>query len=92
MDTDPLLDLENKNYMYVPDEYLDSVKHKHRKPGKWSKFYFYRNRTKTEVSLDNIKSDFEITSSLEYQNRFLYYQAILKLHLVWNTNKIYFIN
>ncbi len=72
MDTDPLLDLENKNYMYVPDEYLDSVKHKHRKPGKWSKFYFYRNRTKTEVSIDNIKSDFEITSSLEYQQDIFY--------------------
>ena len=72
MDTDPLLNLENKNYMYVPDEYLDASRHKHRKPGNWSKFYFYKNRTKTDISPDDIKCDYEVTSSLEYQQDIFY--------------------
>ena len=72
MDTDPLLNLENKNYMYVPDEYLDAARHKHRKPGNWSKFYFYKNRSKTAVSPDDIKCDYEVTSSLEYQQDIFY--------------------
>ena len=72
MDTDPLLNLENKNYMYVPDEYLDASRHKHRKPGNWSKFYFYKNLEKTQVSPKDIKCDYEVTSSLEYQQDIFY--------------------
>ena len=72
METDPLLKLEYKNYMYVPEEYLVASRHKHRAPGNWSKFYFYRNRSKTVVLPENIKCDFEVTSSLEYQQDIFY--------------------
>tara|TARA_Y100001963_G_scaffold157069_1_gene252259 strand:+ start:1694 stop:2119 length:426 start_codon:yes stop_codon:yes gene_type:complete len=56
----------NKESYHVPDNLKTAVKSKHRNPKNWTKFYWYRDRTRTEVKADKVKEDKVITSRLDY--------------------------
>ena len=51
--------------------------HKHRLPDEWVSLWFYKNRKKTEIENENLKSDKEITSKLEYNINTFYKMTAL---------------
>ena len=49
----------------------------HRTTEGWSKLYFYRDRKRIEIEKDNIKTDKEITSELDYNKKTFYKISIM---------------
>lgn len=57
--------------IYIPNE-LFHTKRKHRKKDKWVRLWFFKDRRRIPISKDDISSDTEITSKLEYQTGTFY--------------------
>ena len=57
--------IEGINYL-LPKGIKAPKKSSHRLPKQWTQFFYYRDRTKTEIADSKIKCDSEITSRLDY--------------------------
>ena len=66
----------NDTRYYIPDEVFEKA-HKHRLPDEWVTLWFYKNRKRTMIDNDYIKSDKLITSKLEYNKNTFYKMTTL---------------
>ena len=58
--------------VYCPKYIIQKYKHKHAKDEKWTRFYYYKNKKRVEVPTENIDYDYEVSSTLAYNQNVFY--------------------
>jgi len=63
--------------VFCPPEIVAKYNHKHNNPNDWSRFYYYRDKKKTLVGKQNIEYDYEVSSTLAYNQNIFYKMTAL---------------
>ena len=58
--------------VHCPKYIVQKYKHKHAEDTNWTRFYYYKNKKKIEVTPINIEMDYEVTSTLAYNKSVFY--------------------
>lgn len=58
--------------VYCPPEIVAKYQHKQQKPRDWVRFYYYKNKKRNIVNAKDIKYDYEVSSTLNYNKDTFY--------------------